>query len=460
MKGDLVVCAGGLTVWASFPGDGAARVRFGDDSVIATPEPSNGLAACLTSSGCVAVIRGHKDHAFTVTRKGAITMLGPVVGQNSVGVIPNGDVFWIHNLREYRRMRNGVVSTHQVPVDAGGQSIAGQGWTQIRETGDIQWTAHVGWQRIDGRLLTRVVEIGPWKIGMDTSQPRYLGYLTTDKSWWLVANTKTQYGPNAVLIDGQPWVGVSGDPCFFVRRDQFTRLSGSTPPPPPPPEQDTDDMTDAQVKDLFARLTRIERAIADQQEDTTEIKTTVLRLVSGTKPPPPPDTEPDIPPPPVEPGEIDPASVAWIGRHSPLGFKVTSEIREVTIERKADDSKSVGTGDNFQVCFPHSKAGVWKAYDDGAGTIYEGNACVIAKINGSLYGDTVEFLRAGQVCKRFSNKTDKGSWGLGPHSTKEPMRSWGPKSGETFWLFVCTPVRESVVGDELERSQFYQVVWP
>lgn len=221
---------------------------------------------------------------------------------------------------------------------------------------------------------------------------------------------------------------------------------GVPPPPKPDPDMPPDDEDDAMDE---ARLRKIERAIADLQEEVDELR---KAIEGGTPPEPPP---PDQDGPPVIPLE----AVAWLGRANPLEFRVTSHIEDVTIEKKKDDGKSTADGDNWLVCFPHTKSGKWPALP-GDGTTFEGNVCAFARIGGRWYGDTVEYLKVGQTCKRFSNLTGKTSWGLGPHATKDPMRSWGPRPGEWFGLMVCTPVREGIEGPSQERSQIFLTRWP
>ena len=141
-------------------------------------------------------------------------------------------------------------------------------------------------------------------------------------------------------------------------------------------------------------------------------------------------------------------------------YQADARIETVLITQRPDDNESAYRNDNWIVSFPHTKAGQWPARTNPEGTKYEGNVCVFAQIGGRWYGDTAEWLKAGQTSKRFSNRTEGDSWGLGPHTKHDPMNSWGPKRGEWFGLMVSTPVRDGVEGDVFERSQIYMVRWP
>ncbi len=158
--------------------------------------------------------------------------------------------------------------------------------------------------------------------------------------------------------------------------------------------------------------------------------------------------------------EIDIAAVTWLNSGNPLDFRVTSEITDVTIEKKKDDGSTPYTGDNWAICFPHTKAGVWPELTDNQGVKYEGNVCVFGRIDNRWYGAAAEWLKVNQTCKRLSNRSEPDSWGIGPHTKKDPLRSWGPRSGEWIGIMVCTPVRDGVEGDVLERSNIYLVRWP
>lgn len=222
--------------------------------------------------------------------------------------------------------------------------------------------------------------------------------------------------------------------------------TAQTPPPPPPPNED-DDM--AEIDALKTRVTTLESTVK-------ALAARVAQLEDQPEPGPTPEPEPQPPGAPV----IDLAAVTWLGKASPLAFPVTVEITNVTFRQKADDGSTPYQDDNWDLCFPHTRLGEWPTYDNGQGVIYDRNICVFGFVNGRWYGDTAEVVKAGFTCKRLTNRTERDSWGIGPHTKHEPMRSWGPKSGEWFGLMVCTPVREGAIGDVRERSNVAMVQWP
>ena len=115
---------------------------------------------------------------------------------------------------------------------------------------------------------------------------------------------------------------------------------------------------------------------------------------------------------------------------------------------------------------PHTKSGQWPTFDNGTG---EGNVLVFGNVNGQWYGACAEWLKPGQYCKRFTAQIGPpadDNWGIGPHTKKDPLSSWAPKSGEWYGLMVSTRSRDSkrsldAQGREvLERSQVYMTRWP
>jgi len=219
------------------------------------------------------------------------------------------------------------------------------------------------------------------------------------------------------------------------------------PPPPPIPPDEDDDMADS---DSLARLKRIEQKL-DQVLDALDELPNVPPPPTDPGTPPPPD--PDVPVIPIE-------AVTWLNSGNPLDFRVTSHVETVTIEKKKDDGSTPYKDDNFLVCFPHTKAGKWPELTNAQGVKYEGNVCVFARINSRWYGAAAEWLKVNQTCKRLSNRSERDSWGIGPHTKKDPMRGWGPKPGEWIGLMVCTPVRDGVEGPSQERSNIHMVRWP
>jgi len=235
-----------------------------------------------------------------------------------------------------------------------------------------------------------------------------------------------------------------------VEQSQWTRrVDPVTPPKPPtkpptPPDED-DDMADS---DSLARLKRIEQKLDQVLDALDELPNT-----PPSEPGEPPPDDPGAPTIPIE-------AVTWLNSGNPLDFRVTSHVETVTIEKKKDDGSTPYKDDNFQVCFPHTKAGQWPELTNSDGVKYEGNVCVFGRINSRWYGAAAEWLKVNQTCKRLSNRSERDSWGIGPHTKKDPMRGWGPKPGEWIGLMVCTPVRDGVEGPSRERSNIHMVRWP
>jgi hypothetical protein len=225
-------------------------------------------------------------------------------------------------------------------------------------------------------------------------------------------------------------------------------LPKPTQPPAPDPPDLGDEMTSAEYIDLRATLKRIETKVDRALDALDEI------------PVPTPDDDDDIPAPAPEQPVIAIESVTWLGKESPLPFAVTARITDVTLRKKDDDGSTPYSDDNWELCVTHTKYGEWPVHDNGEGVKYDRNICVFGRVNGRWYGDTAEVMKVGRPCKRLTNRTERDSWGIGPHTKHEPLRSWGPKSGEWFGLMVCTPVREGAIGDVHERSQIYMQRWP
>lgn len=420
--------------------DGAKQVRFNAEPWIPMPTHCNALA--IAPDGSRMLVRGRNDRVYRVLRNGIVIDLDSAAGTHSVGFGPLGREYWIRSTREY--LSGGVVLP--VPKDSSGQYIGGQGWTQIKNEGPA-WTDQSGTRIIEGRQLNRCVDV-PWfgVVGMDTRVDRILAYRTADRSWWIVWTGHTDIGPCAAMVNGQVVVAI-GPPGLFVNQSQFTRTT-LTPTPPPHDNPNDTPMTSAEYIDLRDRLKRIDAKLEQVLDALDEL-------------PQAPSDDDEIPPPAPEMPTIPVEVVTWTGKANPLGFAVTSRISDVTIRQKPDDDESFAPGDNYEVCFPHSKAGEWPELTNAEGKHYEGNVCVFARINGRWYGDTAEWLKVNQFCKRFSNLTAKESWGIGVHTKHEPMESWGPKSGEWFGLMVCTPVRSGKPeGPVQERSQIFVTRWP
>jgi hypothetical protein len=89
----------------------------------------------------------------------------------------------------------------------------------------------------------------------------------------------------------------------------------------------------------------------------------------------------------------------------------------------------------------------------------EGNIWVIARVNGTWYAATFDYLRPGDECK-FEDYSPAGE-GPGPSTFgAEPLASWLPRTGEPVWLFMSTVARHEPLGPLHERSNYAQLIWP
>ena len=108
------------------------------------------------------------------------------------------------------------------------------------------------------------------------------------------------------------------------------------------------------------------------------------------------------------------------------------------------------------ICINHTKAGQWPVIRTGKNdTAVEGNPWVFAKIGGTWYAATWEWLRPGQTCKQLD-----GSDFRGHVNGAAPLSSWTPKSGEQVGLMVSTPARFGPQGPLQERSNVVVITWP
>ncbi len=177
--------------------------------------------------------------------------------------------------------------------------------------------------------------------------------------------------------------------------------------------------------------------------DSPDVKVTIRVTVKakGTPPPPTPDPDPDPDPPDDPPDngipgdDINLSQVNWL--HTDVSdWDVTSKITDITLDLPP-------------LCIEHTKSGNWPVK---GGT--EGNPWVFAKIDGQWYAATYEWLKPGQTCKNIRADT------LGPHTKKEPLESWVPRSGELVGFMVSTHARDSTRGPKQERSNVVLVRWP
>jgi hypothetical protein len=161
-----------------------------------------------------------------------------------------------------------------------------------------------------------------------------------------------------------------------------------------------------------------------------------VRLQAPVKPPPspapPPNPSPGPSPEPGVPFSLD--DVVWL--HTDVsGWRATSRITDISI------------GDP-PICIDHTKSGHWPVVGNG-----EGNPWVFANVNGRWYAATYEWLKPGQTCKGISAAT------IGPHTKKEPLETWRPRSGELVGFMVSGLARGSERSTK-ERSNIVMVRWP
>ena len=124
------------------------------------------------------------------------------------------------------------------------------------------------------------------------------------------------------------------------------------------------------------------------------------------------------------------------------GWKVTSTVTGTRITTQ-------------EICIFHTGASKWPA----PGKSY-GNPWIIAKIGGTWYAGTFEWMRPGQACKAL-NPAGGGTIAkrIGPHVKVEPLKSWRPKKGEIVGLMMSGKARDSRRSVE-QRSNVVLVKWP
>ena len=101
-----------------------------------------------------------------------------------------------------------------------------------------------------------------------------------------------------------------------------------------------------------------------------------------------------------------------------------------------------------RINFPYSKSRVWPAVDG-----VNGNPWVIAKIDGTWYAATFEWLSFGQTSKPMSTVG-------GGNIKASPMSgSWAPRSGQRVGIMVSGLARSKTRNVE-ERTEMVMVTWP
>ena len=137
-----------------------------------------------------------------------------------------------------------------------------------------------------------------------------------------------------------------------------------------------------------------------------------------------------------------PSGVVWLN-HNISGWEVTAEITDLSV--------SGGT-----IRFPYDKANVWPEHPTNRarnGGPMNGNVWIIAKIDGTWYACTWEWLRVGQTSKLVSSIYGPG------HLQFREFAGWRPKSGEEYYFMVSGMARDRHRTVE-ERSRPVKIVWP
>jgi len=152
---------------------------------------------------------------------------------------------------------------------------------------------------------------------------------------------------------------------------------------------------------------------------------------------------------------IDLKKVIWVKGANVVGWAETSRITAVRI----------GGG---QICVEHTKLGVWPPvplFGDPS-TMAEGNFGFCANTKYMANGDGRDqwycaaafWNRPGQSCKAETAETLHDTWYL---PSEEPMRSWVPRPGEPFAIYMTTPARfwpDMKTVDE--RTNIVLMTWP
>jgi len=111
---------------------------------------------------------------------------------------------------------------------------------------------------------------------------------------------------------------------------------------------------------------------------------------------------------------------------------------------------------NRSISSPYDKANVWPAMPGDAKKC-NANPWAIVKVNGEWYACTYEWLAKGSTTRPMSVLDRSG--GKGDHFKRAPLSSWIPHSGESFYVMVSTPARDTRRTVN-ERSNPVKVTWP
>ena len=287
---------------------------------------------------------GGDDIARLVAKGDTVEVLGPTSGIRNV-LVTDRAVYWVERGGKdyWTQTWTGQRTKRPIPI-----GLTSQGLAFEAANGRLWWADE--FQRapivIHGVRFHDPFVDGSWTFGLTGRDNRVIA----SKAGGPVLDCRLagNSGPRGrQMADGSAVVAANRYGRFSVS-SAWTPYQPPKPPPPKPPkpkpdpQDDGDDMADPE---LIARLTRIETKI-DRLLDALD------ELPEDDGPHDPPPSDPEVP-------EIDIAAVTWLNSGNPLDFRVTSEITDVTIEKKKDDGSTPYTGDNWTVCFPHTKAGVW-----------------------------------------------------------------------------------------------------
>ncbi len=138
---------------------------------------------------------------------------------------------------------------------------------------------------------------------------------------------------------------------------------------------------------------------------------------------------------------LDLSQVVWL-HHNVSAWPKTSTITSTTIGAPP-------------LCIVHTKLGMWPTGDfSGNGQTADSNPWVFAKVDGTWYAATWEWLRPNQTCKDFDADDFR------THVKVPVLDNWTPQSGELIGLMVSTPARYGPEGPVQERTNVVLTTWP
>ena len=133
----------------------------------------------------------------------------------------------------------------------------------------------------------------------------------------------------------------------------------------------------------------------------------------------------------------DLSGVVWL--HTDVsGWAETGSLRSVTV--------SGGV-----ISLDYDKADVWPARNH-AGANVNANPWIFVDVGGTWHAATFEWLRRGQTSKPVKVVA-------GDHIEQAPLKSFRPRSGETYGFMVSGLARDSARNVQ-ERTQVLMYTWP